>query len=51
MTNWSIQKYKTFHNKSFNIRDPPTNILEDEVEASDEAKDKIEAEVIISCTR
>ena len=36
-------------NKSFDIRDPPSNVIGDKVQSRDEAKGKIEAEVIISC--
>ena len=38
-------------NKSFDIRDPPSNVIGDKVQSRDEAKGKIEAEVIISCRR
>ena len=38
-------------NKSFDIRDPPINVIGDKVQSRDEAKGKIEAEVIISCRR
>ena len=38
-------------NKSFDIRDPPINVIRDKVQSRDEAKSKIEAEVIISCRR
>ena len=37
--------------KSFDIRDPPSNVIGDKVQSRDEAKGKIEAEVIISCRR
>ena len=39
------------NNKSFDIRDPPSNVIGDKVQSRDEAKGKIEAEVIISCRR
>ena len=42
---------KTIFNKSFDIRDPPSNVIGDKVQSRDEAKGKIEAEVIISCRR
>ena len=39
------------NNKSFDIRDTPSNVIGDKVQSRDEAKGKIEAEVIISCRR
>ena len=41
----------TKDNKSFDIRDLPSNVIGDKVQSRDEAKGKIEAEVIISCRR
>ena len=38
-------------NKSFDIRDPPINVIGDKVQSRDEAKGKIEAKVIISYKR
>ena len=43
--------YNNNNNKSFDIRDPQINVIGDKVQSRDEAKGKIEAEVIISCRR
>ena len=46
-----VVRQKIKANKSFDIRDPPSNVIGDKVQSRDEAKGKIEAEVIISCRR
>ena len=47
----SKKQIKINVNKSFDIRDPPSNVIGDKVQSRDEAKGKIKAEVIISCRR
>ena len=45
------QKVNNNNNKSFDIRDPPSNVIGDKVQSRVEDKGKIEAEVLISCRR